>query len=210
MVNEMMTNVVTLAVLAFCLGACPFSLWIGKRYLGRDIRSYGEGNPGATNVFRAGGRLAGAAAVALDMMKGMPLVAIAHYIYDLPERAVLGIGMCAILGSAFSPILRFRGGKSLAVTGGVLLAVPNRDMFIIAILLIVAGYLFMDRAAWIVMFSTTGTLGYLLAIGRSMAQVWFMAGVIILLAYKHLNDLRRGPAVSNKPVRWMRSSGGQA
>lgn len=204
------TNVVLLALLAFFLGACPFSLWLGRRYLGRDIRGYGEGNPGAANVFRAGGRLLGVTAVTLDMAKGVPFVALAHYAYDLPERTVLGIGMCAILGSAFSPILRFRGGKSIAVTGGVLLAIPNRDIFFLAAILIVVGYLFMDRAAWIIMFSTTGTLGYLLIIARSVAQVWFMVAVIVLLGYKHLKDLRRGPGLSNKPARWLTSSGTRA
>ncbi len=198
-----------LALLAFCLGACPFSLWLGRSYLGRDIRDYGDGNPGATNVFRAGGRLLGSCAVALDMAKGIPFAALAHHTYELPERTVLVIGMCAILGSAFSPIQRFRGGKSVAVTGGVLLAIPNRDIFVLALLLLVVGFLLMDRAAWIVVFSTTDTLGYLLVIARSAAQISFMVGVIVLLAYKHLGELRGGPGVSNKPARWIRSTGGK-
>ena len=52
-----------LVVVAFWLGACPFSVWIGRWFLGKDIRNYGDGNPGAANVFRAGGRKTGLFAV---------------------------------------------------------------------------------------------------------------------------------------------------
>ena len=204
----MLTTTLVLALLAFCLGACPFSLWLGHRYLGRDIREYGEGNPGATNVFRAGGRFVGALAVSLDMAKGVPFVALAHYAYGLPERSVLGIGMCAILGSAFSPLLRFMGGKSLAVTGGVLLAVPDRDIFFVAVLLLCFGFLFLEEASWIVMFSATGTMAWLAALARSLAQVWFMLGVVVLLAFKHRRDLRRAPTLVSRPSRWLRAAGG--
>jgi glycerol-3-phosphate acyltransferase PlsY len=66
------------AVSAFWLGACPFSVWIGRWVLGKDIRDYGDGNPGAANVFRAGGRKSGCLAVILDTTKGVPFVALAH------------------------------------------------------------------------------------------------------------------------------------
>ncbi len=199
-----------LAVLAFSLGACPFSLWLGRWVLQRDIRQYGDGNPGATNVFRAGGRFVGGLAVVLDMAKGAPFVVLAHRVYGLPEQSVLLIGMCAILGSAFTPFLGFRGGKSLAVSGGVLLAVPDHDIFLVAILLMTVGFLFLDRAAWIVMFSAAGTLTYLVAIARSLAQVWFMAGLLLLLAWRHRGDLHHGPGIINRPARWLRAVHGDA
>ena len=168
----MLSTTLALATSAFCLGACLFSLWVGRLFLKRDIRGYGEGNPGATNVFRAGGRLVGALAVALDMAKGTPFVIPADCVYGLPERLTLMIGMCAIVGNAFSPLLRFRGGKSLAVSGGVLLAMPNQDVFVVAVLLICLGFLFLEQASWIVVVSTGGTLAYVAAVVRSLAQVW--------------------------------------
>lgn len=196
------STAVILAVLAFCLGACPFSLWIGYRFLGKDIREYGDGNPGTANAFRAGGRVVGGLAVALDMGKGIPFVAMAHYMYDLPERSVLAIGMLAILGSAFSPFLHFRGGKSIAVTGGVLLAAPEGGAFVAAIVFLVVGFLFMDRAAWMVMFSTSSVVVWLMALGRSLAMVWFMVGVVVVLAYTHRHDLKQPPSFINKAARW--------
>ena len=106
----------TLLVLcAFGLGACPFSLWVGRWLLGKDIRDYGDGNPGAANVFRAGGRKAGFLAVCLDTAKGVPFVFLAHSYYELPQAAVLGIAFSAILGHSFSPILQLSTSTQLAV-----------------------------------------------------------------------------------------------
>ena len=67
-------NATLLAVSAFCLGACPFSVWIGHWLLGKDIRDYGDGNPGVANVFRAGGRKSGCLAVIMGTAKGIPFI----------------------------------------------------------------------------------------------------------------------------------------
>ncbi|MDD5313586.1 MAG: glycerol-3-phosphate acyltransferase, partial [Dehalococcoidia bacterium] len=61
---------ILLSVLSFLLGACPFSVWIGKLALKTDIRLYGDGNPGAYNVFRAGGRFWGVVCMLADILKG--------------------------------------------------------------------------------------------------------------------------------------------
>jgi len=114
-----------LILCAFWLGACPFSVWIGQWLLGKDIRDYGDGNPGAVNVFRAGGRKSGFLAIFLDVAKGVPFVVLAHSFFGLSEAIVLAVALSAILGHAFSPLLHLRGGKSVAVTFGVLLALPQ-------------------------------------------------------------------------------------
>ena len=119
-----------LALAAFWLGALPFSLWVGRWLLGQDIRDCGDGNPGAVNVFRSGGRKAGCLALVLDVVKGVPFVLLAQSYFGLPEAAVLVVALSAILGSAFSPFLRFRGGKSVAVTFGVLVCIQPPVMLI--------------------------------------------------------------------------------
>ncbi len=78
--------VTLLAVSAFWLGACPFSVWIGWWVLGKDIRNYGDGNPGAANVFRAGGRKPGYLDLILDTAKRVPFVFLAHSFFELPEE----------------------------------------------------------------------------------------------------------------------------
>ncbi|MBN8621452.1 MAG: glycerol-3-phosphate acyltransferase, partial [Anaerolineae bacterium] len=67
-------------VAAFLCGALPFSVWLGRLALRTDIRRYGDGNPGATNVFRAGGKWIGVLAAILDGAKGMLPVLLARFV----------------------------------------------------------------------------------------------------------------------------------
>lgn len=196
---------VLLAVSAFWLGACPFSLWIGRRLLGKDIREYGDGNPGAANVFRAGGRKSGCLAVAADMGKGVPFMVLGHSLFGLPGGTVMAIGLAAILGSVFSPMLRFRGGKSLAVTGGVLLALPQRDITILVAAFLLLGVLFVEQHGWIVVFGAAGPLVYLAATRRSPWELLFMLGVLVVVAAKHREELKTVPGFGVRPVNWLRA-----
>src|SRR3972149_4915784 len=109
-----------LAVAAFTLAAVPFSLLVGRWCLGEDIRNYGDGNPGATNVFRAGGQKTGYLALVLDVGKGAPFVFLAHSFFNLPGPAVVVVVLSAVLGHAYSPFLRWSGGKAVALTFGAL------------------------------------------------------------------------------------------
>jgi len=176
------------AVSAFWLGACPFSVWIGRWVLGKDIRDYGDGNPGAANVFRAGGRKSGCLAVILDTTKGVPFVALAHSFFRLPEVAVMAVALSAILGHAFSPLLQLKGGKSVAVTFGVLLALPQHEMLITFAVFMFLGFLFIEIDAWTVMFGPAGSLAYLLASRGTSRESLFMLIVFILLAQNILTS----------------------
>jgi glycerol-3-phosphate acyltransferase PlsY len=192
-----------LFVLAFWLGACPFSLWVGKWLLGKDIRNYGDGNPGATNVLRAGGRWSFALALFLDIGKGIPFVALAHHYFGLPLFMVLAIGLSAILGHAFTPILRFDGGKALAVMGGVMLGFPQLDMFMATAIFMLLGFLLIDVDAWRVMFGTTGTLIYLVVTKGVSLEPLFMLCVIAILVAKHFDDLKTRPRLRGKLITWL-------
>lgn len=194
-----------LAVSAFWLGACPFSLWIGRRLLGKDIREYGDGNPGAVNVFRAGGRVSACLAVAADVGKGMPLVALGHSLLGMREETVMAIGLAAILGSMFSPMLQFRGGKSLAVTGGVLLALPQREMIIWVAAFLLLGFLFLRNDAWVVVLGMGGPMLYLAVMGRSVWEPLFMLGVLVMMAAKHREELKVVPGFEIRLVSWLRA-----
>ena len=106
-------------LLAFLAGALPFSVWIGRWALDVDIRQVGDGNPGAANVWRAGGPFWGSLAIMADFSKGVIPVATANYILGWGGWALVAVAIAPVLGHAFSPFLHFRGGKALAVTFGV-------------------------------------------------------------------------------------------
>jgi glycerol-3-phosphate acyltransferase PlsY len=194
-----------LIVAAFWLGACPFSLWIGKWLLGKDIRNYGDGNPGATNVLRAGGRGAFALALILDIGKGVPFVALANYYFGLPEVLVMAVALSAILGHAFTPILRFNGGKALAVMGGALLGLPHLEIFIAVVIFMILWFLLIDVDAWRVMFATTSTFTYLLVEKGVSLEPLFMLCVIAILLVKHFDDLKTMPRFKGRLITWIQA-----
>lgn len=117
-------------VIAFLLGAVPFSYILGKQVKGIDLRQHGSGNLGATNVFRTLGPWWGGLCLFLDMAKGAVAVLIMTWLVGTwPEGASgpFGItpdlfrifaGFVAGMGHTFSPFLGFKGGKGVATTGG--------------------------------------------------------------------------------------------
>ena len=189
---------------AFFLGAVPFSVVVGEVFLKRDIRAYGYGNPDAANVFRAGGRLTGYLAVALDVAKGFPFVYAAHALLGLPVTEVVLTGLAAMLGHAFSPFLRGHGGKAIAVTFGVVLAMPDFSVAFVFAACIVAGALIVEPDAWSISLGTAGALAYqFLNRGRSW-ETLLMTGVLAVFLVKHAYDLRRRrPGLHGRLYRWV-------
>jgi len=193
---------ILLAICAFWLGACPFSVWVGRWLLGKNIRDYGDTNPGAANVFRAGGRKVFILAAVLDVAKGVPFVILAYSLFGFSAPIVMAIGLCAILGHAFSPILQFKGGKALGVTIGVLIALPQREMLVSFMSFMLLGYLFIEIDAWIAMLGAIGTLAYVAVEGNPWESL-FMLCVLAILAIKHLDDLKTIPRFKGKLIRWL-------
>ena len=107
------------SLFGFLLGSLPFSVWIGQFILKKDIRDYGDHNPGATNVLRAGGFPPYALALALDISKGAIPVGLAYQVFSIQDWQILPIALAPPLGHAFSPFLNWRGGKAIAAIGGV-------------------------------------------------------------------------------------------
>jgi glycerol-3-phosphate acyltransferase PlsY len=106
-------------IFAFSCGMLPLSYWLGKLFLKVDIRQYGDGNPGGTNVWKAGGRWWGILAILLDGLKGLIPVSLALYLGGVEGWWIFPVSLAPILGHVFSPFMNFRGGKALATTFGV-------------------------------------------------------------------------------------------
>ena len=196
---------VFLIIAAFLLGACPFSVWIGRWFLKKDIIKYGDGNPGAANVFRAGSVKLGLFAVLLDILKGIPFVYIAYAIFDLSMGVVVAVGLGAILGHSFSPLLGFRGGKSVAVTFGVIIAMPQLDILVVFTLLTVFGFLFIEQHSWTVIPGPIGTFIYLLMTRGGSWEPLFMMCILVLFVVKQYDGLRTFPRFKPRIVNWLQS-----
>jgi glycerol-3-phosphate acyltransferase PlsY len=111
-----------LVVLGYVLGSLPWGLWLPRLLAGVDVRSVGSGNIGATNVWRALGFKLGLAVMLLDIGKGALAAGVALWLGSDDWVAVLA-GAAAMAGHYRPVFLRFaRGGKIVATTGGVGLA----------------------------------------------------------------------------------------
>jgi glycerol-3-phosphate acyltransferase PlsY len=110
---------------AYLFGALPFGLMIAKWSKGIDVREHGSGNIGATNVYRVVGKPAGVVVFILDVLKGLIPPTAAHAL-RLGDWWVVCAGFAAILGHNFSPFLRFKGGKGVSTSLGVLFGVAPK------------------------------------------------------------------------------------
>jgi acyl phosphate:glycerol-3-phosphate acyltransferase len=188
-----------LAIAAFLLGAIPFSVIIGRWLLKKDITQYGDHNPGATNVFRAGSKKVGLFAVILDILKGIPFVFIAHYVLNLPVLALVIIAVCAVLGHAFSPFLSWKGGKAIGVTFGTMLGLmPQYDVFMVfAIAMILAAFLIRNDS-WGVIIATVATLIYFTVVKGYSWEPLLMLCFLVILVIKHIEDLHSVPHLGGR------------
>jgi glycerol-3-phosphate acyltransferase PlsY len=113
-------------VLAYLLGSVPFAVLVSKSMGLADPRSFGSGNPGATNVLRSGSKLAAVLTLLLDAAKGWLPVALVGWFgarWGLWEGAQAAVGLAAFAGHVWSVFLRFKGGKGVATALGVLLGI---------------------------------------------------------------------------------------
>nr|MDH3077067.1 glycerol-3-phosphate 1-O-acyltransferase PlsY [Bacillus velezensis] len=108
-----------LIILAYVIGNIPSGLIVGKLAKGIDIREHGSGNLGATNAFRTLGVKAGSVVIATDILKGT-LAAALPYLLHVPIHPLLA-GVAAVIGHVFPVFAKFKGGKAVATSGGVLL-----------------------------------------------------------------------------------------
>ena len=112
----------TLLVLSYVLGATPSSYWISRLVRGIDLRQHGSGNLGATNVYRIVGPGWAAPVLFLDVAKGFVPVSLFPELINEDIGWALAFGGVAILGHIFSFWVGFKGGKGVATSAGVLLA----------------------------------------------------------------------------------------
>ena len=111
-------TVITWAVATWVAGSFPFAVWLGRILFSVDVRSVGDGNPGTANAFKAGGWRAGAPALVLEVGKAGVPVGVAKLTLGLSLWALVPVAVAPLVGHAFSPFLRLKGGKAIAATFG--------------------------------------------------------------------------------------------
>lgn len=201
----MVTTATVCAIASFLLGGVPFGLLLGK-LKGIDIRTIGSGNIGATNVTRALGRRWGITAFLLDFLKGLiPVVATGAILaassttppaespaFGLLEAKILS-GVAAVLGHIFPVYLRFRGGKGVATTLGVLIAIawPVGVLSCLTWLAVAAAFRISSLSA-IVSLALSPVYAWWLADAQRVELAGLLAVIVILRHHANIRRLIKG------------------
>ena len=179
--------------LSFVCGSLPFSVWLGRALARADVRRFGDGNPGATNAFRAGGPLVGVLSLMLDVAKAAAPVGWAYVNLGIRGLPMVLIATATLLGHAFSPFLGFHGGKALAVTLGVWIGLTLWRLSLPALLSILFWTALLDVDGWAVMLTLLGLAAILVVWMPNPLFLAVLAAQVVVLAWTHRTDLRRRP-----------------
>lgn len=150
----MVREVILPVIIGYLLGCIPTAVWIA-RASGIDLRHQGSGNPGANNALRLGGRRLAALVLFTEMAKGAAAALLGGQLAG--EEGMIAAGLGAAFGNLYNVFLRFKGGKGLGITAGVLLAAW--PVVLVPILVVIG------LAAWLTHSSDGATLIAIIALG---------------------------------------------
>ena len=186
-------------VCAYLIGSVSFAVLMSKAFGLADPRTYGSGNPGATNVLRSGKKAAAALTLLGDAAKGWLAVWLAQRLMPGNEVLIAVVALAVFLGHLFPIFLRFKGGKGVATALGVLLALNIwLGLAVLATWLVIAVLL---------RYSSVAALGaalsapvYAVLLGVPQAYVWVALLMTLLLVWRHKNNIKNLLAGAEKKI----------
>jgi len=190
-----MIEFVAVVIGSYLIGSVPSGLVIGK-LKGIDVREYGSGNIGTTNVLRTLGARYGAIVLIADVLKGVVAVLLARYIIETPTGE-MAAGFAAVAGHDWSLFLKFKGGRGVATSlGGLLpMAMPAPLSGVVGLavfVLVVLGSRYVSLASIVGSLSAVVAMAVFLGLGRVPWQYLVYIGVVVaLIVYQHRDNISR-------------------
>ncbi|MBV8466829.1 MAG: glycerol-3-phosphate 1-O-acyltransferase PlsY [Burkholderiales bacterium] len=175
-------------IAAYLVGSLSFAVIVSRAMKMDDPRSYGSGNPGATNVLRSGKKIAALLTLLGDTLKAVIAVAVARYM-ALPDPWLAGVAVAVTVGHMWPLFFGFRGGKGVATAAGVLLVLDWRlGLATLAVWLIVAAVSKISSLAALIAAIAAPIVAYLLMPAR-MPIVGAVLVIAALLIQRHKRNL---------------------
>ena len=181
---------------AYLLGSIPASYLVARAASGVDVRQYGSGNVGATNVLRTAGKGPGIIALVCDILKGVLAVTVLSRFFfkysistDYESFRIL-MGLLAICGHIWPVFLKFKGGKGVATSAGVLLIVCPVAFGISAVVFFTTVLV----SKYVSLGSILGSVSLPIAValmGRPIQMVLFTITLCLISCYKHNSNIIR-------------------
>lgn len=175
-------------LLAYVIGSIPSALIVGKVGYNIDVREHGSGNLGATNTFRILGKKAGTIVLIADILKGT-IATILPVLFGF-DLYLLIIGLGAVIGHVYPIFARFKGGKAVATSAGIILGV-NALLFAIIIASFVIVLLISKYVSLASM--TAGVVGVVVSlfIAQDIVLTIVLGLLAIFILYKHRQNIVR-------------------
>jgi len=178
---------------AYLVGSLSFAVIVSRAFGLADPRSYGSGNPGATNVLRSGHRGAAVLTLVFDALKGYVPVVLALLLgprFGLGEMTVAMVGLAAFLGHLWPVFFRFQGGKGVATAAGVLLALnPGLGLATLLSWVLIAVFFRYSSLAAIV--AAAFAPFYQLLIWGPAPAIAAIVPMSLLLIWRHEGNIRK-------------------
>jgi glycerol-3-phosphate acyltransferase PlsY len=194
---QVVWRVVLVVGAGYLLGGVPFGAIVSRRMGGIDITTFGSGNTGATNVFRALGWRPALIVAVLDVAKGAVPALLALLIADKAWAAdgvdllIIAAGVAAMAGHMFSPYFRLRGGKGIATAAGAILVLMPKA-FLALVIIFVVGNLVIRIVSVVSLLSASAVPFLILWLyPQRPVLLYFAVVVVLLVVWSHRANIRR-------------------
>ncbi|TQS74688.1 glycerol-3-phosphate 1-O-acyltransferase PlsY [Ornithinibacillus gellani] len=187
-------------LIAYLLGSIPSALLVGKIGFNIDIREHGSGNLGATNTFRVLGIKAGSIVTLVDILKGTAATLIPLLFADVEVHRLI-IGIFAVLGHTYPIFAKFKGGKAVATSSGIILGVSPL-LFIVMI----ASFLITLYISKYVSLSSmiTGIVAIIVSFFlKDVGLIIVTIALTIFVFYRHKENIKRIINKTEPKITWM-------
>jgi len=203
-----MTTAVIAVILAYLIGSLSFAVIVSRIMGLTDPRSYGSGNPGATNVLRSGRKAAAALTLLGDALKGWVAVWLALLLqtrFGWTDTVIALVAIAVFIGHLYPVFFRFKGGKGVATALGVLLAIqPLLGLLVLLSWVVVVGLSRMSSLGALVA-AVLAPVIYVLGDGRwwteSKPLTYAIVVMTLLLLYRHHSNIRNLMSGTESKVR---------
>ena len=180
-----------LYIYAYLLGSVPTAYIIGRLVKGIDIRQYGSGNVGGTNVFYNVGRVWVVPLGLFEVfVKGGSPIWIGMFVLDMERSslALMGAPLMTIAGHNWSAFLGFTGGRGMAVAIGALLMLAQKELAVFAAVAIAGWIVFRSSGVWAYIALLLLPVWSAFVFGEPMAITWLCVGILALVTIKRLTS----------------------
>ena len=190
---------VLFAIIAYLLGSIPSALLVGKIGFNKDIREHGSGNLGATNAFRVLGMKAGIIVTLSDILKGTAATVI-PILFDASVHPLI-IGLFAVIGHTYPIFAKFKGGKAVATSAGIILG----SFPLLFVIMITTFLLSLYLSKYVSLSSIiTGAVTIVISLFyKDIVLIIIISLLTLFVIYRHKENLKRIKNGTEPKITWM-------